>query len=314
MRNITVCIYVPRIWLNGTYRAILGLVKNINNKCNITIMYSDLNKNDQLLLDELSNYVVVEQYKGECKYDVCISAALTNPPMGIRADKYIQWFHSDVAMLNTNFTPDKRFSEYVVVSDYAKSTTDAYYGIDCKVIHCDINVDNQDDDINDDCEYDLKLVTASRIHPDKGFDKAFKLATLLRSRGVKFKWYILGHSVGNLYSMRVKEQFKEYDEVVFIHGNSNPYPYIKWADYGVLFSKRETWGLFINECLYLTTPVIVNDIPVIHEQVIHGENGYIFNDNIDVDIIMNIPTVEYNNKEHYTKWFPILGIDCKKEE
>lgn len=314
MRNIKVCIYTPRIWLNGTYNAVLAFAKRLNTMCDIDIVYDKYNKNDAVLVDELSKYANIIEYYPNYKCDVCINVTLTNPPANLIADKYIQWFHSDVSALNTKFKPDTRFSEYVVVSEYAKGATDAYYDINSHVIHCDLNIDDNVGSIHDNGEYDLKLVTASRIHPDKGFDDAILLASKLKENSIKFKWYILGYKMDSLYASRIKERFRKYSEVVFIHSCNDPYPYIKWADYGVLFSKRETWGLFINECLAMNTPVIVKDIPVIHEQVIHGENGYIFSDSIDIDLIMNIPKIEYNKKEHYTKWFPILGIDGKKEE
>mgnify|MGYP001146285128 FL=1 len=49
------------------------------------------------------------------------------------------------------------------------------------------------------------------------------------------------------------------------------------ADFLVLPSQRETWGLVVNEALCFSLPVIVSDqVGAGQDLVVHEENGYIF--------------------------------------
>ena len=83
---------------------------------------------------------------------------------------------------------------------------------------------------------------------------------------------------------------KEHNEVIemlqsfipnveLVGHQSNPFPYVKNADYLVLMSDRETSGLVITEAKIIGTPCIVSNFEAAYEQIIDGENGFIIDKN-----------------------------------
>ena len=80
---------------------------------------------------------------------------------------------------------------------------------------------------------------------------------------------------------------KEHNEVIemlqsfipnveLVGHQSNPFPYVKNADYLVLMSDRETSGLVITEAKIIGTPCIVSNFEAAYEQITDGENGFIY--------------------------------------
>ena len=64
----------------------------------------------------------------------------------------------------------------------------------------------------------------------------------------------------------------------FLGEKDNPHPYTKVADCFVQLSRHEGWCMTITEALALGIPVVVSDLPVFHEQVVEGVNGYFAHD------------------------------------
>ena len=76
----------------------------------------------------------------------------------------------------------------------------------------------------------------------------------------------------------VVEMFRHYDKRVELVGHkSNPFPYIKNADYLVLMSDRETSGLVITEAKIIGIPCIISNFDAAYEQIEDGTNGFILN-------------------------------------
>ena len=67
--------------------------------------------------------------------------------------------------------------------------------------------------------------------------------------------------------------------VELVGHQSNPFPYVKNADYLVLMSDRETSGLVITEAKIIGTPCIVSNFEAAYEQITDGENGFIIDKN-----------------------------------
>ena len=87
----------------------------------------------------------------------------------------------------------------------------------------------------------------------------------------------------------VVKMLQEYQPNVELVGHkSNPFPYIKNADYLVLMSDRETSGLVITEAKIIGTPCIVSNFEAAREQITDGKNGFI----IDKDNVPSNVTVE----------------------
>ena len=85
---------------------------------------------------------------------------------------------------------------------------------------------------------------------------------------------------------------KKYDTRVELVGHqSNPFPYMRNADYLVLLSDRETSGMVITEAKIIGTPCIVSNFEAAYEQISDGENGFIIDKNNIEEFRNRLPKV-----------------------
>lgn len=120
----------------------------------------------------------------------------------------------------------------------------------------------------------LTLVTVGRLVPQKGYDIATKAASLLKSRGMQFHWYVVGD--GN--RQPIEEDIERYgisDCFTLLGAKENPYPYMKVADIYVQTSKYEGYCLTLAEARMLNTPCVTTNFDVVYAQMIDGENGLV---------------------------------------
>lgn len=125
-----------------------------------------------------------------------------------------------------------------------------------------------------------KYVAVGRFSHQKGFDLLVEaFAILLKKQGVA-NLYIVGTYEGSSRKTyeAVRELVKEYsieDKVHFVGYQSNPYPYIRYADAFVLSSRWEGLPNVMLEAMYLGTPVAAfKCIPFVERTIRPGQNGY----------------------------------------
>ena len=121
---------------------------------------------------------------------------------------------------------------------------------------------------------DMTLVTVGRLVPQKGYDIAVKAAWLLKERGVKFHWYV----VGGGDSAPIEKDIVQYgirDCFTLLGAKANPYPYMKAADIYVQTSKFEGYCLTLAEARMLNVPCVTTNFDVVYAQMIDGENGLV---------------------------------------
>ena len=112
----------------------------------------------------------------------------------------------------------------------------------------------------------LKLVSATRLTPEKGYDRMVNLAGQLDAAGIPFHWLVFTDSNRAFPNRNVTVMPPRMDILDFIAD----------ADYLVQLSDTEGYSYSIVEALSVGTPVIVTDIPVAAEQgVENGKTGFI---------------------------------------
>jgi glycosyltransferase involved in cell wall biosynthesis len=130
----------------------------------------------------------------------------------------------------------------------------------------------------------LVLVSATRMHKNKGPARVQKLARALDEAGIDYIWYIITNDI-NVVKM---------PNIIYILPRLDSYKWVETADYCVLLSDSEALSYFINEALYRNKPVIVTPLPYLKEiGVENGKNAYILNfdcSNIE-DIVKNIKNI-----------------------
>jgi len=101
----------------------------------------------------------------------------------------------------------------------------------------------------------IKIVSVGSVTFAKGFDLLIDLATILKHQ--PFTIDIVG-SVENQFASELKQRVEvnKMSNIIF-HGYQNdPSPYFKQADYFVLFSRAETFGLSYIEAMSFGLPVL----------------------------------------------------------
>lgn len=171
-------------------------------------------------------------------------------------------------------------------------------------------------------EGNLTLVTVGRLVPQKGYDIATKAAWLLKERGVKFHWYVVGGGA----SAPIEKDIAQYGTrncFTLLGAKANPYPYMKAADIYVQTSKFEGYCLTLAEARMLNVPCVTTNFDVVYTQMIDGENGLVVEMNAEAvaDGIIRLATDQglyrhiksyqeqekKGNVEEIEKFYKLLG-------
>lgn len=239
---------------------------------------------------------VSKSIENSCKkYDIGISYAQGIPTFYVAekvdADKKFAWVNTSYHLLEEDKIFQKRFydnyEKIVAVSDSAKDifvSTFPCYKNKMEVIY-DINnyqlIYNMSllGDTYMDSFDGLKILTIGRLVKDKRYDIALQACKILKDRGIKFRWYVLGD--GSLRN-EIEKNIKEYgllEEFVLLGVKSNPYPYIKDCDIYVHTSQFEGFGLALAEARMFNKPIVTTRFDAVYNQMIDEKNGLV----VDID-------------------------------
>lgn len=273
-------------------------------------------------------------------YDVAISymhgESMYYVAEKVKAKKKITWVHTDYKATKLNPQKDapyfKAFDGVVTISEecvkiwqdcfpelknriqcipnitsslFIKKMADAFYPEEYKK------------------EKDRKiLLSIGRLSPPKGFDFAIDAARILKDKGLKFIWFIIGQ--GELKE-KLQEQIKQNhleDCFILLGVRENPYPYIKNADLVIQPSRYEGKSVVLDETKILAKPLVVTNYPTVHDQIIDRKEGVIVDikaesiaegiekvikDNILYDNIHNfLSSQEYGNVDEMKKYYKLF--------
>lgn len=127
-------------------------------------------------------------------------------------------------------------------------------------------------------EYDsnmFNIVTVGRLSPSKKITRIPQICYVLKKKGLRFKWYIIGDGEERADIEKAITEYNVSDCMILLGAKSNPYPYIKNADLFVLTSVWESYGMVVTEALILGIPVVAGNYPALHEILYDGVNGLI---------------------------------------
>ncbi len=176
----------------------------------------------------------------------------------VHAKEYIQTFHADYINRHLNPCDDKRITKRFGVAENTTKGIVEHYGLDMQTMYNPYTVKKP--------RKVLKLVSATRLTPEKGFDRMVKLADALDAANIPFHWLVFTDKPREFPNKNVTVLPARLDVLDFIAD----------ADYLVQLSDTEGYSYSIVEALSVGTPVIVTDIPVAAEQgVVNGKTGFI---------------------------------------
>lgn len=285
--------------------------KQMSDKYNILFLYKDGNLETINRLKKLN--ISVEKYKESKKYicDICLLAsAWGGYPESViaKSGRYIQMVHADyIRAKETGFIYEKwhKTTEHVAVGRHVTSVFKKLYPKEKVTTIYNILDDKQE------THHILKLISATRVSKEKGYDRMLKLAQFLKKNNIKFRWIIFTDL--QLYNQKPFDM----EEFIYMKPSHDIFDYIVEADYGVQLSDTEGYCYFVNECLQYGTPVISTNYPSIYESVEDGKNGYLLDmdlSNLDINKIVNCIPENFTYKEKCTTqdWINFFSLKNSK--
>ena len=205
----------------------------------------------------------------------------------INAERKISFFHSDYKKWPYYERIDRKEYQKVdaiaTISDLCvQSMCDIFPEYSHK-IHCVENIISEktvnlfpigSNDFRDDFQ-GFRFVTVGRVCKEKGVYLALECCSLLKKRGVHFRWYWVGppDSAANYRMLPAKYGID--DEFVFLGSTNNPYDYMRGADLIVHPSYFEGKSVAIEEAKVLGKPIVATNFSTVGNQLIDGETGLI---------------------------------------
>jgi len=121
----------------------------------------------------------------------------------------------------------------------------------------------------------VRLVTAGRFIPAKGFDRLLRIVKALRDEGHPVELWMLGDGqLRGQYEQYIADNHLE-DTVTLWGFQANPYPFIAHSDLFVCSSLSEGYSLVIAEALVLGIPVVSTDCAGPNELLDNGKYGLV---------------------------------------
>ena len=254
------------IEIGGVETFTYNLTKALSNYYDVLLLYKKCHPKQ---LYRLMQEVECEEYNPQKQYecDICILASSWDGyPDTVKAKEYIQMIHANYKEANKifkyNYVPFKKTTKHLAVSKMVKEVFEEMYGYKCDLMY------NLLDEIKE-TKPILKLLSATRLSAEKGYERMLKLIEELKKRNIKFRWIIFT----NKDTYNIKEL--DIEEVVFMKPRYDIWDYIKEADYVVQLSDTEGYSYTINEALQYGTPTITTAFDSIYESVEDGVSGYI---------------------------------------
>lgn len=224
-------------------------------------------------------------------YDVAVNYLETEPPTflldRVKADKYIQWYHTDVQNSDDPENTDKMIGEFartdaiICVAEKAKDNFVSRYPDLAEKTHLIYNFFDNDSIVrmgDESFSYGddrFVMLSVGRLTSPKQYPRFLDVLARLRGEGYDFSWHILG--IGAEYDL-ISRKIDELGlgDCVFLDGvTENPYKYMKNCDLFVLPSGWEGFPTVTVEAKILGCPVLATDVSGVREQMTHGETGWI---------------------------------------
>ena len=235
---------------------------------------------DLIPMNSIEYDVAIAYAGGECAYYMFDK---------VRSTKRIYYFHSDYSKIDIDVDLERQYIDksdlIVTISDKCKESLSILFPEVANRIRVLQNLSSKDficrlaneyypkefESIND-C---LKIVSVGRLINIKGFDLAVEAAHILKNKGLRFIWTIVGEGEERKRLENLIEQYKLHECLKLVGLKENPYPYIKNADVLIQTSRFEGKSVVLDEAKILGTPIIATNYNSVQDQVHHNVDGLV---------------------------------------
>lgn len=129
--------------------------------------------------------------------------------------------------------------------------------------------------VNEYSNNSIDLLTIGRLDKQKGYDLAVEACSILKRRGYRFNWYVLGNGIEEDNIKKMIKGCGVQDCFHLLGIRVNPYPYIDQCDIYVQPSKHEGYGIAVAEARMLNKPIVCTDFTGARDQIVNGQTGSI---------------------------------------
>lgn len=277
------------------------LTKNISEKKGYRWKYFYSKKIDRV---EKNYDVAIAYISGEILYFV---------DEKVNAKKKIVWVHNDykTAKYSKNYDYEyfSKMNAIVSISEHCVNILKKEFPKFKSKIYCVKNITSSHvvkDRANEfkpkEFDYSVsRILSIGRLNEQKGFDMAIQAAALMKAKGLKFKWYIIGN--GELKKSLEKQiREKNVSEYFILLGpRENPYVYIKNCSIFVQPSRYEGKSVVLDEVKILAKPIVTTNYPTIRDQLSDDEGLVV--DMTPEGIAQGIiEMLDENRKKTYSKY------------
>lgn len=179
----------------------------------------------------------------------------------VTAKRYIQTFHADYINRNLNPSPSPKITDRFGVSENTTKGIKEHFdwAADIRTMYNPYTAKKPRKVLN--------LISATRLTPEKGYERMIKLCEVLDKEGIPFLWTVFTD----------QPKIPVHPKMAVLNADVNGIlDYIANADYLVQLSDTEGYSYSIVEALSVGTPVIATDFAVAREQGIEdGKTGWI---------------------------------------
>ncbi len=223
------------------------------------------------------------------KYDAVISFMWPHDYAAkkVKADKKIAWIHTDYTVAKMNFKKDEKvwqcFDKIAAVSDEcAQAFKKVYPALADKIVtienilSSDFIKTQAEQEMPEDIDSKTKgILSVGRFCHAKAFDLAAESCRIMKEKGCKFKWYLIGYGPDEeLIRSKIKENNIE-DTMIILGKKTNPYPYMAACDIYAQPSRYEGKAVTVREAQILGKPVLITNYETAASQVKNGIDGII---------------------------------------
>ncbi|MCI6354392.1 glycosyltransferase [Eubacterium coprostanoligenes] len=312
--------------LCGKLKAKLYDIKHTLNRSAVAIEYS--HKHTVKYLPKVNNE----------HYDIAISFLTPHYIVSekVNADKKIAWIHTDYSTIELDVKSElamwSKFDNIVSISDdVTRAFLSTFPSLENKIVKIEnilskdfieeqADLFNVENEMTDDS---VKLLSIGRFCEQKNFDNVPEIASIIKSKGVDFKWYIIGYGADeNLIKSKIA-QYNMEDTVIILGKKENPYPYIKACDIYVQPSRYEGKCVAVREAQILNKPVIITNYASSKSQLQDGFDGVIVpmdnqgcadgivkvidDKDLQNQLIENTKKTDYTNSKEIEKLYKLIG-------
>lgn len=206
----------------------------------------------------------------------------------IQAQNRIAWVNADIFAVGYNMKYNaqfyRNFDFIVPVSSDLKTILENKYpmfGDKYRVVYDILNPEvirqqsMEPFQEHDHFSHELTIVTTGRLAIPKNYLLAVETARVLDARGVDFQWLFVGEGDERFNIETLIRKYGLQKKVLLLGLRMNPYPYMARCNVYVQTSSYEGFGLTIAEAKILGKPVVSTNFDVVHDQLVHEQNGLI---------------------------------------